>query len=141
MKNYREQLARYFARMAELGFTYNEADAIRLDAERIDTWNTKECNGHIEWAEAGQTDHRGRALKEGRPYSRWGFDSPHSPPSGYYAILADRYTPAVARIDVTVAAYGLTARHQSDPRGLPVYIVVNDRDEVAVPIRPNKRIG
>lgn len=138
-KHYREQLARYFAAMMVLGFTYDEADTIRLDAERIDTWNTRECNGNIEWAEAGQKDHRGRALKAGKPYSRWGFDNPNAPPSGYYSPMADRYTPARERIDATAAAHSCTVRHQGDPRGWPVYIVAPDGREVGAPIRPNKR--
>ena len=138
MKQYREQLTRYFAKMQEAGFTWAEADTIRLNAERIDTWNTRECNGNIEWAEEGQLDHKGRKMRAGKPYTRWGLDNPDAPPTGYYAIIADHYTPARERIDAIAASRGYTIRHQGDPRGWPVYVVIDERNEIGAPIRDNK---
>lgn len=137
--SYNENLTRYYSRMQAAGFTWSQADDIRRDAERIDTWNTHECNGTIQWAEEGQLDHRKRKLKAGRPYTVTGQDDPHAPCGGRWSLTSDRYNPARERIEAAAATQGLAVRWQGDPRGWPVYIVIDERNEIGAPIRDNKR--
>lgn len=139
--SYNEAISLYFSAMMAAGVPYSDADSIRRDAERIDTWNALECgtgSDAIEWAEDGGKDHRGKPLKAGKPYRRTGLDNPHAPVGGYWWPTADRYTPAIARVDAFAKKYGFNVRHNSDPRGWPVHFTTRDGREIAPPIRPNK---
>lgn len=134
--SYNENLARYHSAASAAGLTYGEADAIRRDAERIDTWDTHECNGTIAVIEEGDgyPDQRGRMLQAG---AYW-VSNIDGPGPLRYTRRPDAYTPARARIDAIAAEHGLTVSHNGDPRGWPVRFTTPDGREFAPPIRPNK---
>lgn len=133
--SYNEALHRYIAAACNAGMTYNEADAVRRDAQRVCTWDVHECNGNIQWAEDGDTDHRGRPLKAGRPYWVHGADNPHCPPKGIWTPRNDTYTPAMARVRAVAERHGLTLEYNADPRGWPFRFKTKDGREFAPPVR------
>ena len=129
--SYNEQIARYFSAAMAAGLTHNEADAIRRDAERIDTWNERECDGTIILVEDGEEYEN---LKPGAYWVR----NIDGPGAIRYTRRPDTYTPARARIDAIAAAHGLTVSHNSDPRGWPVRFATADGREFSPPVRSYK---
>jgi hypothetical protein len=130
--SYREDLARYFTRAAEMGLTYQQADAIRRDAERLNTISERECNGDLERIEEdGRKDHNGRPMIVGAVYNVSGYDRPG--PIRYYK-TRDNETPARARIEAAASSVGAAVEWQGDPRGLPVYLI-KDGAKLAPPCR------
>jgi hypothetical protein len=124
MSSMNEALARYYTRAAEMGLTFDAADAIRRDAQRLHTIAEKECNGTLERIEeTGRVDHRGHELKVGKVYTVWGQDRPGPI---MYAITRDMETPARARIDAMASAVGAVVEYQGDPRGWPVKLTKGD---------------
>ena len=130
--NYSELTARYFNAAADMGIPYADADAVRRDAERVDTWNAHECNGAIQWAEDGDVDHRGRPLKAGRPYWVHGQDGPGEI---VWTRRADTYTPAMARVRAFAERHRLELSYNADPRGWPFRFKSSDGREIAPPVR------
>lgn len=130
--NYSECVIRYFNAAANMGIPYAEADAVRRDAERVDTWNAHECNGAIQWAEDGQTDHLGRPLKAGRPYWVRGQDGPGAI---VWIPRADTHTPAMARVHAFAKRHNLELSYNADPRGWPFRFKSADGREIAPPVR------
>lgn len=135
MTSYAELVARYHERARNAGLTFDQADAVRRDAERVATWDMHECNGNIQWAEDGATDHRGRALKSGRPYWVTGFDRPGGPPGGYWTERRDTFTPALERVRAAAASIGATLEYNADPRGWPFVFKLADGSTFAPPVR------
>lgn len=131
-KYYREQLARYFNAADSIGLTFDQADAIRRDAERLHTISERECNGDLERVEeAGRLDHNGKPMQEGAVYAVTGYDRPG--PIRYYRVR-DMETPARARIEAAAASVGASVEFQGDPRGWPVCLKKDGR-EIWPPMR------
>lgn len=133
---YTEWLNRYIAAALAAGWDFDTANAVRRDAERLDTISEQECNGTLQRIEdEGQKDHRGRALRVGKVYAVRRQDRPG--PIHYY-ITRDMETPARARVEAAAAAIGARVEFQGDPRGLPFAIITKDGTRLAPPIRPGK---
>lgn len=133
-KQQRETLHRYTAAAMAAGLTYDETEQLRRDAMRVSRWDEHECNGTIQWAEEGQTDHRGRALKAGKPYTVTGQSSPYAPPCGYWLQTADRWTPAHERVKALAQKIGATLEYNADPRGWPYVLRMADGSSFAPPV-------
>ena len=124
----REHVTRYHTAMSAAGFTYEEADRIRRDAERLHTWAEHECNGDIE-----------RDEETGKTFRTYNHSGP-GPIKRYPC--RDTETPATKRIETTAAARGYKAMFQGDPRGWPVEICkpedvkdAHNYNGISVPIR------
>jgi len=132
--SYAKWLAQYHAKASLLGMTYEDAETLRRDAQRLDTINIHEANGNLERCEEeGRKDHRGRPMIVGAVYQVFCHDGPG--PLVYYK-TRDMETPARARIEAIAARYGATVEWQGDPRGLPVKLILDDR-ELSPPCRDN----
>lgn len=130
--SYHEAMTRYIVSAMSVGLSYDTADAIRRDAERLHTIAERECNGDLTRAEPGDTDHRGRPLVVGACYSVGNINGPG--PLRYYR-TPDRETGCRRRIDAAAASIGAVADYQGDPRGAPVRIVLADGRTLYPPIR------
>jgi len=94
----------FFERMADLGFTRGEADALRLAQLTLHRWAS--------WSIERDED-------TGKPYM---VHSPHSGVSRRHRI-ADREAGALKRIAAILADHGtLWSYHQTDPRGCALYV-------------------
>lgn len=132
-KYQREAEARYYSAAMAAGLSYDAADAMRRDAQRLHGIAEQECNGTLyRCEEEGDTDQRGRPLKVGKVYQVAGMNGPG--PLHYY-ITRDMETPARARIEATAASIGGTVEFQGDPRGWPVTVTLADGREISPPIR------
>lgn len=110
-----QRTARYFARMNALGFTYTEADKIRLIEKTLSRWSELECgdgNDYASWSiERDETT--------GKPYL---VTHPHTGKS-YRRAVADREAGALRRLQAIMANYPhLWFFHQTDPRGASLYV-------------------
>ena len=113
-----------------MGFTYEEAVALRRIEMTLSRWAEAECNGEIE-----------RSEKSGKPFRRCGnYVQANDPRSIYF--VADREAGALRRLKAIVGARNarngpvagdsVTAHqsavffyHQTDPRGCALYLVTN----------------
>jgi hypothetical protein len=107
--------ARFFARLADLGLSYSEADTLRLAEKTLHRWAELECgdgNEHASWSiERDETT--------GKPYL---VTHPHNGASRRHRI-ADREAGALRRIAAVLADHGtLWSYHQTDPRGCALYV-------------------
>ncbi len=128
-----ERMNRYFERAIAAGMTHDTANAVRRDAERLNTISERECNGDLQRIEEpGQLDHLGRELKVGKVYNVTGQDRPG--PIRYY-LTRDNETPARARVEVAAASIGARVEFQGDPRGLPFTIITRDGVTLYPPVR------
>jgi len=130
--SYREHLARYHTTAAQCGLTYQQADAIRRDAERLHTWSERECNGELERFELADNarDHKGRPLVG--TFSAYNINGP-GPIK--YAKTPDRETGALRRIRTVAESVGATVEYQGDPRGWPITLSWTDKRELCPPCR------
>lgn len=132
MTSFREHLARYFTEAARCGLSYDKANALRRDAQRLHTWGEHECNGVIERVEDdGRTDHRGRVMVKGATYAVSNINGPG--PLRYWR-TPDRETGCLNRIKAIAASINGEFEYQGDPRGWPVHIRVNGVD-LCPPVR------
>ena len=115
--SYAKEVVRYHVQAAAVGVAYEDAETLRRAAMVLHRWAEHECNGVIQRAEAGQTDHRGRHMIEGRTYAVSNINGPG--PLRYYP-TADRETPALWRAKALAESYGACLEHQCDPRGWPL---------------------
>ena len=104
-----------------LGFTREEADALRRISMTLHRWHEHECNGNIQ---------REGDDGEGRPYWHWA----DGPVRHRYAI-PDREKGALKRLDKIITERNKRERHageaggrvtpfiQTDPRGAALYIL------------------
>lgn len=112
-----------FARLAALGFSYDEAYALRRIEMTLSRWGERECGDGSDWVIA-------RDEVTGKPYNVYhGAGKPHRYP------IADRETGALKRAKQIVAARNLRqllpngdgneliAYHQGDCRGCSLYLV------------------
>jgi hypothetical protein len=114
-----EQAHLYYSRMANLGFSFDEANAIRRIEMTLQRWAELECgdgNDYASWSVE-------RDDATGTPYM---VTHPHSGES-YRRKIADREAGALRRLQQIMAHHaGLWFFHQSDPRGCAVYIGRNE---------------
>lgn len=111
----------WFSRMAALGFTYDEADRLRLIEKTLQRWGELECgngNDHQSWAIE-------RDEQTGKPFMCY---YPHNRPS-YRVPVADREQGALKRASGIIdtrnhraATDFLWMYHQGDPRGCALYV-------------------
>lgn len=111
----RQRTVRFFESLGRLGFTYSEADSLRLIEKTLARWSEKECgdgNDYSSWAiERDETT--------GKPYLAV---YPHNRPS-YRTPIADREAGALRRAKAILAAHpGLWMYYQGDPRGCSLYV-------------------
>lgn len=108
-----------------MGFTPAEAETLRRAAVTMHRWHEQECGDGNSWASwAIEWDD-----ETGIPYR---CTYPHQGPSRRERI-ADRYTPARERAEAIAKAHGMSVRVQSDPRGLPLYLVDGQREHGVAP--------
>lgn len=110
-----ERTARFFARMSELGFSYNEAQSLRRIEMTLQRWGELECgdgNDHCSWSVE-------RDEQTNIPYL---VTYPHTGKS-YRRQIPDRESGALKRMARIMAKHPeLWAYHQSDPRGCALYV-------------------
>ena len=103
-----QRIARFYAGMAKMGFTYDEANTLRRAQMTLHRWSEEECNGTIQRDEV-----------TGKTYRVWdtGRKMAQTP-------CPDRETGAIKRIKAIMAKhYHLTFYHQTDPRGCALYVI------------------
>jgi hypothetical protein len=115
MSKYRTQT---LIQLDRLGIYGADAHQLLRDSRVLSTWAEHECNGYIQ-----------RDDETGIPYRYYGqyMDRKYR--------TADREAGAIKRVHEIAARYGLTAYHQTDPRGCAVYLL---RPE---DLSPGKDIG
>ncbi len=120
--SYRESCTRYHAQAARLGVSHEDAETLRTAAQRLHTWAEHECNGVVHRAEAGEVNHRGRPMIEGRTYAVGNINGPG--PLHYY-LTPDRETGNLERAKAIAARVGASLEYQGDPRGWPLTLKFN----------------
>ena len=104
-----QRIARFYADMARLGFTYDEANTLRRAEMTLHRWSEEECNGTIQ-----------RDEDTGKTYRVW--------TNGTTWATPDRETGALKRIAKIMAKHNaLTFYHQTDPRGCALYVIEKNR--------------
>ncbi len=102
------------SRLAEMGFSFGEAQTLRRIEMTLHRWAEHECNGNIQ---------REGDASDGKP--RWYSDyaiNHESSPKGHR--IADRERGALKRLGNMMEAHpDFVAYHQGDPRGCALYIV------------------
>lgn len=99
---------RLFARLSEMGFTFDEATSLYKIQLTLNRWSVAECNGEIQRDET--TEKPFRVLN-------W-----HAGEARRYDI-ADREAGAIRRLDAIMAAHPTLWRyHQGDPRGCSLWV-------------------
>src|SRR3990167_7083245 len=111
-----ENMANLLNRLADLGFSYSEAKALRRIEMTLQRWSEQECgdgNDHCSWAIE-------RDEITSKPYR---VVYQHSGKS-YRISIPDREAGALARLAKIMASHpALVAFHQGDPRGCALYIL------------------
>lgn len=110
-----ERIARYYASMSALGFTWGEANKIRLIEKTLHRWAELECgdgNDYASWAiERDETT--------GKPYM---VTYPHTGKTRRYRV-SDREAGAIRRLEQIMGGHSdLWYYQQTDPRGVALYI-------------------
>ena len=100
-----EKIHRLYARLAELGFTFDESSTLIRASRALSRWGEAECNGDIQRDEA-----------TGLPFRYFGSEHQHRCPT------ADREAGALRRIAAICARAGAHFYHQQDPRGCALYV-------------------
>lgn len=121
-----------FARLQELGFTYEEAAALRRIEITLQRWGELECgndNGHASYCV-------NRDEATGKPYMEV---HPHSGAKMHRYPVADREAGALRRLKAIITRRNLRevanqssdgfifAYHQSDCRGCNLYLVTREQ--------------
>lgn len=138
MTSHNQYLARYMTDALAAGLSYNQADALRRDAQRLCTIAVHECNGtKYRCEESGATFKTLRGIEkplvENAVYNVWNINGPGPI---QYTRTRDTETPACARIDAMAASIGATVEYQGDPRGWPVKLILADgKTELHPPVR------
>jgi hypothetical protein len=108
-KGEKERITAMYHRLAGMGFTFQEADKMRLISMTLSRWAERECNGEIERDEiTGEP----MAMYETHKGQRKGFKT------------ADREAGAIRRLKAILASHpGYSFYHQTDPRGAALYLI------------------
>lgn len=115
-----EQSARFYRRMEQLGFSYDEATSLRRIEMTLSRWGELECgdgNNHGSWAiERDEETEKPFMVRHHYGHGQFKDSMTKSP-------IADREKGALKRLEKIMAAHpDLWAYHQSDPRGCMLYI-------------------
>ncbi len=130
-----ERTARFYSAMSSLGFTFDEANKLRLIEKTLSRWGELECGGgneHASWAiERDETTNK--------PFMVTHYHNMMGSPRERRLRIADREAGALRRCQQIMASHpGLWFYHQSDPRGCALYIGhkydLENRDGVLLPI-------
>ena len=100
-----EKIHRLYARLAEIGFSFEESSSLIRASRALSRWGEAECNGDIQ-----------RDEKTGAPFRYFGSEHQHRCPT------ADREAGALRRIAAICARAGAHFYHQADPRGCSLYV-------------------
>lgn len=102
-----------YRRLQDMGFTYEEAFALRRIEMTLSRWSEMECGN-----DRGQMIERDETT--GRPYMT--YDSGSNGKRARYPI-ADRESGALKRLNVIMQKHPLLwSYHQGDPRGCSLYV-------------------
>lgn len=117
MKNTkRERIARFYTRMSEAGFPFDQADRLRRIQMTLHRWDELCCgdsNDYASWCIE-------RDEATGKPYM---VTYPHNGKERRRTI-PDREKGALRRLDAIMAGHpDYVAYHQTDPRGCALYLV------------------
>lgn len=130
-----------FTRLATLGFSFEESQALRRIELTLQRWAEGECGDSNNYA----SFHIERDDQTGKPYR---VVMPHDrPPSkAIRTPIADREAGALKRLALIMANHPhLVAYHQSDPRGCMLYILrksdLLSHDGQPLPINANYTRG
>lgn len=113
-----ERSARFYRRMEQLGFSYDEASTLRRIEMTLQRWGALECgdsNNYASW-------HIERDPETEKPYH---VCMPHDrkPSEASRTPIPDRERGALKRLTKIMAAHpDLWSYHQSDPRGCALYV-------------------
>ena len=109
-----QRIARFYADMAKMGFSYDEAQALRRIEMTLRSWSELECGSDRGAIERDETT--------GKPY----WISSHTGKRTH--AVPDREAGALKRLAAIMAKHpDLIPYHQTDPRGCALYVVPNDR--------------
>lgn len=112
------------ARLIGAGFSYDDANKIRLIEKTLHRWAEAECNGEIERNEQTQKPVRVIEWESGRKTYP----------------TADRETGAIKRLEKILTQYPeWTYYHQTDPRGAALYMI--RKADVVQPLESNYSRG
>lgn len=93
------------------GIVPDEVDALLRCERRLRRWAERECGDGSSWAIE-------RDDATGKPYNVY-----HGPGNGRRYPIADLEAGALRRATAIAERHGLTAYHQTDPRGCMLYLV------------------
>ena len=100
-------------RLSKLGFTWAEAEKLRLISKTLSRWAERECNGEIERD----------CNSPYKPYRVWDSMTSQRSWERRQAIIPDKESCALRRLQAILSAHpGLDYYHQTDPRGAALYI-------------------
>ena len=114
-----------FAKLAELGFTYDESDALRRIEMTLHRWAERECGDGSDWAIERDDD-------TGKPFNAY-----HGPGSRTRYAIADREAGALLRLATILSVRNMREEgskepgeqnpvsyyHEGDPRGCALYLL------------------
>lgn len=110
-----ERTVRLFEALQSMGFTYNEADALRRIQMTLHRWDESECgnsNNYASWCVV-RDETTGKTYREVSPHTGKSYREP----------IADRETGALKRLAKIMSNHPeLWAYHQSDCRGCALYV-------------------
>lgn len=99
-----EKTHKLYARLAELGFSFDESSSLIRAERTLSRWAEAECNGDIQRDDAG------------KPWRYYGTEHQHR------CQTADRESGALRRVTAICARAGVHYYHQQDPRGCALYV-------------------
>jgi len=112
-----------FRRLAALGFSYDEAHALRRIEMTLQRWAELECGTTGANGRSDVSIERDGENGDGKPFMRIGCDYGHGYKITRYPV-ADREAGALRRLAAIMARHrSLVAYHQGDCRGCTLYIV------------------
>lgn len=108
--NKSERIARLYSRLANAGFSFDEAATLRRIEMTLSRWSEHECNGNIQ-----------RDVGSDKP--RW-YTITHMGDIHRGPIVPDRERGALKRLARIMESHPeYVAYHQGDPRGCALYVV------------------
>ncbi len=126
----KRELIRYYTEAEAAGLSYEQANGLRRDAQRLHTISEHECNGVLYRAE--QDGYEGARLLE-KDCVYW-VSNINGPGPLRYTKTADRETPARKRIEDIAASINATVDFQGDPRGWPVQLKLKSGATLSPPV-------
>ena len=110
-KREKQRIFELQSKLCDLGFSYEETDALRRISMTLHRWAERECNGDVE------VDDNGKAysVNQGGTWNNWKITRHRVP---------NREAGAKRRLAKIMANHpDFTYYHQTDPRGAALYLV------------------